>query len=236
MPKGKLIVVDGLDGSGKATQTELLVEALKKRGYPVMKVSFPNYESDSSALVRMYLHGDFGSKPSDVNAYAASAFYAVDRYASYKSEEWGKFYDNGGIVIADRYTTSNAIHQCAKLPMEERMGFLYWLYSFEYGYLKIPMPNEVFYLMVEPEISQKLMTERYHGDETKKDIHEGNIGFMKASYEAARLCINFTTPWVVVHCDDGQKMRSIDDIQKELLDCMLKWLAENYDAKGDSHA
>ena len=115
---GKLIVIEGLDGSGKATQTALLEKTLLAQGLPVRKVSFPDYQSDSSALVRMYLSGKFGPKADDVNAYAASCFYAVDRYASYKTG-WQSFYRQGGIVLADRYTTSNAIHQCAKLPPRE---------------------------------------------------------------------------------------------------------------------
>ena len=110
LKKGKLYVIEGLDGSGKATQSQLLYESFARKGLPVRKVSFPNYESDSSALVRMYLRGDFGRDPSDVNAYAASSFYAADRFAGYKAD-WGPFYEEGGIIIADRYTTSNAIHQ-----------------------------------------------------------------------------------------------------------------------------
>ena len=134
--RGRLIVIEGLDGSGKATQAKLLAETLAKQGKAVREVSFPDYESDSSALVKMYLAGQFGKDPSDVNAYAASSFYAVDRYASFK-RDWGKFYNEGGIVIADRYTTSNAVHQCSKLPEEAWDGFLDWLFHFEYDLLGI---------------------------------------------------------------------------------------------------
>ena len=118
MSKGKLIVIEGLDGSGKATQAKLLAQHLASQGLPVREVTFPDYASDSSALIKMYLAGQFGSKPDDVNAYAASSFFAVDRYASYKTD-WGRFYEEGGVVIADRYTTSNAVHQCSKLPPEQ---------------------------------------------------------------------------------------------------------------------
>ena len=157
MKKGKLYVIEGLDGSGKATQAQALYEKLRERGILVRKVSFPNYASDSSAPVRMYLRGDFGRDPSSVNAYAASSFYAIDRYAGFKSD-WGTFYENGGVIIADRCTTSNAIHQCAKLPRDQWDIFLQWLFHYEYDLLGIPAPDAVIYLLVDPEVSQKLMT------------------------------------------------------------------------------
>ena len=182
--KGKLIVIEGLDGSGKATQAKRLVEQLQAQGKQVRKVSFPAYESDSSALVKMYLAGQFGKDPSDVNAYAASTFYAVDRFASYKTE-WGRFYEDGGIVVADRYTTSNAVHQCSKLPEEEWDSFLEWLFAFEYQLMGIPAPDAVVYLRVDPAVSQKLMTGRYQGDESKKDIHESNLDYLARSRRAA---------------------------------------------------
>lgn len=154
---GKLIVIEGLDGSGKGTQAALLVKNLEARGLAVRKVSFPDYASDSSALVKMYLSGQFGSDPSDVNAYAASTFYAVDRFASFK-RDWGTFYGEGGIVVADRYTTSNAVHQCSKLPREQWDSYLRWLFDFEYRLMGIPAPDAVVYLSVEPAVSQSLMT------------------------------------------------------------------------------
>ena len=120
---GKLIVIEGLDGSGKATQTKMLCDRLEKEGKKFLKVSFPDYRSDSSALVRMYLSGRFGEHPDDVNAYAASSFYAVDRYASFK-ENWGKRYNDGRLIIADRYATSNGIHQCSKLPEDRWQEYL----------------------------------------------------------------------------------------------------------------
>ena len=184
---GRLIVLEGLDGSGKATQAALLEEALRREGKPVKKVSFPDYASDSSALVRMYLSGQFGSRPDDVNPWAASSFYAVDRYASYKAG-WGEFYQKGGTVLADRYTTSNAIHQCAKLPPEEWDGYLDWLFEFEYQKLGIPAPAAVIYLRVDPALSQKLMSGRYGGDEAKKDIHEKDQEYLARSRRAADYC------------------------------------------------
>ena len=143
MSKGRLLVIEGLDGSGKATQAKLLASHLAESGCKVMEITFPDYESDSSALVKMYLSGQFGDKPDDVNPYAASSFYAVDRYASYKTK-WGSFYEAGGIVIADRYTTSNAVHQCSKLPPEQWDDFLRWAFDYEYRLLGLPAPDAVF--------------------------------------------------------------------------------------------
>lgn len=212
---GKLIVIEGLDGSGKATQSELLEQALQMQSFPVLRVSFPNYESESSALVKMYLHGDFGSDPGDVNPYAASAFYAVDRYASYK-QLWGRFYQQGGIVLADRYTTSNAIHQCSKLPEDQWDDFLSWLFVFEYQQMGVPAPDHVFYLRTDPEVSQKLMTSRYQGHEEKKDIHERNLDYLARSRLAADYCAK-TLGWQTVQCSPNGVLRTVEDIHQELL-------------------
>ena len=214
--KGKLIVIEGLDGSGKATQAKRLVERLQAEGKAVRKVSFPDYESDSSALVRMYLAGQFGTDPSDVNAYAASTFFAVDRYASFK-KDWAAFYNEGGIIVADRYTTSNAIHQCCKLPQEQWESYLDWLFTFEYKLLGIPAPDQVIYLQVDVEESQKLMTGRYQGDESKKDIHEGNLAYLLHSRKAADYCAS-RMEWEVVSCFSEGKMRSIEEIHAEVSD------------------
>ena len=212
---GKLIVIEGLDGSGKATQARRLYEALEARGLPVRKISFPDYESDSSALVKMYLAGEFGKDPDSVNAYAASTFFAVDRYASYKTN-WGDFYREGGIVIADRYTTSNAVHQCSKLPREQWQDFLQWLFDFEYRLMGIPAPDTVVYLQVDPVVSQKLISGRYNGDESKKDIHESNTGYLNRSQQAARYCAE-TLGWKTVHCVRDGAMREIADISREVM-------------------
>lgn len=212
---GKLIVIEGLDGSGKATQARRLLETLEQQGRKVRKVSFPDYESDSSALVKMYLAGKFGTDPSAVNAYAASTFFAVDRYASFKSG-WGAFYADGGIIIADRYTTSNAVHQCSKLPEEQWDEYLNWLFDFEYRLMGIPAPDAVVYLQVDPVVSQQLMSERYHGDESKKDIHESNACYLSRSQLAAMYCAK-VLGWKTVHCVRDEKMRDIDDIAAEIL-------------------
>lgn len=169
--KSKIIVIEGLDGSGKATQTKILCEKFSALGKKVTKLEFPNYESPAAAPVKMYLDGEFGDKPDDVNAYAASAFYAVDRVASYL-QFWKKECDNGGVILSDRYVTSNIIYQMSKLPKEEWNSFIDWLNDFEYEKLGIPKPDLVIYLDVEPEVSQKLMEKRYGGDNSKKDLHE----------------------------------------------------------------
>lgn len=215
MDMGKLIVIEGLDGSGKGTQAAELAKNLEIKGLPVRKISFPDYASDSSALVKMYLSGQFGKEPSDVNAYAASSFYAVDRYASYK-RDWGKFYEGGGIIVADRYTTSNAVHQCSKLPRPQWDEFLGWLFDFEYRLMGIPEPDVVVYLSVDPAVSQQLMTGRYQGDESKKDIHEGNLAYLQRSREAAEYC-STALGWKEISCCENGKMRSISSIQEEIL-------------------
>jgi len=216
---GKLIVMEGLDGSGKGTQTAELVRALEAKGRRVMRVSFPNYGSDAAKLLDDYLHGAFGNDPSDVNPYAASTFFAIDRYASFHLN-WKKFYEEGGIIIADRYTTSNAIHQCAKLPDEAWDAFLEWLFTYEYQQLGLPEPDAVVYLRVDPEISQKLMSGRYEGDESKKDIHESNVPYLRRCREAADYCTNHLG-WRAVECVSGDEMRSIEDIHAEVLSIVL---------------
>ena len=211
MKGGKLIVLEGLDGSGKATQAKLLAEHLARQGLPVKEITFPDYASDSSALVKMYLAGQFGDRPDDVNAYAASSFYAVDRYASYKTG-WGQFYEQGGVVIADRYTTSNAVHQCSKLPPEQWEDYLPWLFDYEFRLLGLPAPDRVIYLQVDPAVSQKLMTGRYHGDESKKDVHEKDTEYLARSRRAAEFCAAHLG-WQTVHCTEDGQMRSIQEIQ-----------------------
>lgn len=215
MAKGKLIVIEGLDGSGKGTQAAELAKNLAAGGAPVRKVSFPDYASDSSALVKMYLSGQFGKDPQDVNAYAASTFYAVDRFASFK-RDWGGFYEGGGIVVADRYTTSNAVHQCSKLPQEQWDAFLAWLFDFEYHLLGIPSPDLVVYLSVDPAVSQRLMTSRYQGDESRKDIHEGNLAYLRRSRLAAEYCSS-RLGWRQIECCRGGQMRTVEAIQADIL-------------------
>ena len=212
---GKLIVLEGLDGSGKATQAKLLADALAQQGRQVRSVTFPNYESDSSAPIRMYLSGQLGEHPDDVNAYAASTFYAVDRYISYKTG-WEQFYQTGGINVADRYPTSTMVHQCSKLPRDQWDGYLDWLVPFEYEKIGIPAPDEVIYLQVDPAVSQKLMTGRYQGDEAKKDIHEKDTEYLERSRAAAEYCAD-KYQWRRVECTSSGAMRSIEDIHASVM-------------------
>lgn len=211
---GKVIVIEGLDGSGKATQTARLYELLSARGVQVRRVSFPDYDSPSSALVKMYLNGEFGSDPGDVNGYAAAAFYAVDRYASFK-KDWGKAYDDGAVILCDRYATSNAVYQMTKVPQCEREEYLRWLEELEYCRLGIPRPDLVIYLDVPTDISQSLMSCRYDGDESKKDLHERNLAYLAQCGESAHYSA-MKLNWNVISCVRDGKMRSIDDISAEI--------------------
>lgn len=222
---GKLIVIEGLDSSGKQTQTELLYNVLKECGQNVKKISFPCYESNSSALVKMYLAGDFGKNADDVNPYAASSFYAVDRYASYKTD-WGIFYEKGGVVIADRYTTSNMIHQAGKInDLTQRDSYLEWLYDYEFKYLKLPKPDKVLFLEMEPEVSRKLMESRANKitGESEKDIHEKDKNHLAKSYESA-MYVAEKFGWKIVKCVKDNCLRSIEDIHEELLGYVKKEL------------
>lgn len=215
---GRLVVIDGLDGSGKTTQFDRVGEYLERRGTSYKKICFPDYDNPSSALVKMYLAGEFGSDPDAVNAYAASSFYAVDRYASYK-KFWQADYEQGRLILAARYTTSNAIHQMAKLPEGEWDAYLAWLEDYEYGRLGLPRPDRVIFLDMPPHISQRLMTRRYAGDESKKDIHERDRAYLlscraSALYAAGRL------GWQVIACAEGDEPRVVEDITRELQHCL----------------
>ena len=211
---GKLIVIEGLDGSGKSTQLQLLEARMKKAGIPITAISFPDYESDSSALVKMYLSGKFGKKADDVNPFAASLFYCVDRYASYKTK-WGKDYNSGKTVISGRYTTSNAIHQTSKLDENEWKPFLDWLYDIEYEKVGIPKPDLVIFLDMPIEVSQKLLTGRYHGDEGEKDIHERDVDYLNKCRRAAKFVADYSGYKTVLCARDGEP-RTPGDISDEI--------------------
>ncbi len=212
--KSKLIVIEGLDGSGKATQTKLIAETLSARGYSVKRLEFPDYESPSSALVKMYLNGEFGGSPGDVNAYAASAFYAVDRAASFL-RDWQRDCQNGTVLLCDRYCTSNIIYQMAKVDPSERDGFIRWQADFEYDKLGLPRPDLVIYLDVEPEVSQKLMEKRYGGDNSKKDLHESNLGFLLSCRESALYGVEHCG-WRLINCCENGDIRSIESIAADI--------------------
>lgn len=211
---GKLIVIEGTDGSGKSTQFRLLTDRLASEGLQFQKLVFPQYSEPSSALIRMYLGGEFGSSPSDVNAYAASAFYAVDRYASYK-KVWGQWYENGGLVLSDRYTTSNAVHQASKEPEEGREGFLKWLYEFEYDKLGLPRPDLTIYLDVPTDFTQMLLRGREQATGTHADIHEQDTTYLATCRRTGKAAAAFYG-WTVIECVRDGKMRSIEDIHEEI--------------------
>ena len=212
---GKLIVFEGTDGSGKATQTALLCEELERRKIPYKKLTFPRYDEQSSALIRLYLSGAFGDKPEDVNAFAATTFYAVDRYASYK-QDWGKFYEDGGLLIADRYTTSNAVHQTAKLPPQQRQAYLDWLFDFEYHMLGLPEPTKVIYLDLPTELSEKMMRKRESDTNTSADIHEKNREYLQHCRENAAFVVDYCG-WTKIDCAENGQVRSIENIHAEVM-------------------
>ena len=209
-----LIVMEGLDGSGKGTQTAMLAQHLRKCGVPVRTITFPNYDSPSSALVKMYLSGEFGKDADSVNAYAASSFYAVDRFASFRMD-WQKDYEAGTLILADRYVTSNMVFQMGKLPREEWESFAHWLDDFEYGKLGLPRPDAVLYCDMPIEISQKLLSARYQGDEGKKDIHEKDLAFLKHCRDGAMAACSWVG-WQQIHCAQGDQPRSVEDIHAEI--------------------
>lgn len=217
---GKLIVIEGLDGSGKSTQLELLEKNLKAKGVDCKAVSFPNYDNPSSTLVKMYLGGEFGKKPGDVNAFAASVFYSVDRYASFKAD-WGNYYNDGGTIVSGRYTTSNAVHQCSKLPENEWTSFLDWLYDFEYNKIAIPKPDKVIFLDMPIEVSQKLLSKRYKGDETKKDIHESDTEYLAKCRKAAVFTAEYSN-WEIIPCSENGEARTIEDIAQDVLNSVFQ--------------
>ena len=193
---GRLIVFEGTDGSGKATQSRLLCEHLQRENIPYKNITFPQYGKPSAAMVQEYLDGNLGRRPGDVNAYAASLMFSMDRYASYK-QDWGAFYEAGGLVIADRYTTSNAVHQVSKLPPEERTVFLNWLFELEYG------------------ITEKMMRSREAATGTHADIHEQDEAYLRSCREAAREIVK-DCGWTVIHCAKGDAPRTVEDIHNEV--------------------
>jgi len=215
MKKGTLIVIEGTDGSGKETQARLLCQALEKKGLSVNFLSFPCYGTPACAPVEMYLGGKFGKKPEDVSPYAASVMYAIDRYASFKTK-WAATYEKGEIFVADRYTTSNAVHQAAKLPPEEQAAYLKWLYDIEYNKIGIPSPDLVVYLDLTPEASGKMLKERSGKPGVQHDIHETNGEFLRKSRENA-LGIAWDSGWEVVTAGDKNGPYTKETIHAKVL-------------------
>ena len=212
--RGKLIVFEGTDGSGKATQSRLLCERLARENIPYQHINFPRYGKPSAAMVQEYLDGNLGKHPGDVNAYAASLFYAMDRYASYK-QDWGPFYEAGGLVVADRYTTSNAVHQASKLLPGERKDFLRWLFDTEYRLMGLPEPDLVLYLDMPTEITEKMMRQREAATGTHADIHEQDETYLKNCRTAAGH-IAEDCGWAVIRCGRDGEPRRVEDIHAEV--------------------
>ena len=219
---GKLIVIEGLDGSGKSTQEELLKKRLSDAGVKVNFIKLPNYDDPACELVKEYLAGRFGKKPGDVNAYAASAFFAVDRFASYNCY-WKDAYKKGEVFLADRYTTSNAYHQLTKTDKSEWDSYLSWLEDFEYNKMGIPKPDTVIYLDMPIEVSQKLMTGRYNGDESKKDIHEKDVEYLNSCREAAEYACK-KLGWERVECSRDGEPLPIEEISDSIFILVAKAL------------
>lgn len=212
---GKLIVLEGTDGSGKSTQFRRLCQRLEAEGRNFHRIVFPRYQEESSALIRLYLGGAFGEKPGDVNAYAASSFYAVDRFASYR-QDWGDIYESGGLILADRYTTSNAVHQGSKVPEAEREAFFRWLYEFEYDRLGLPKPDLVCYLDMPTELSVDLLRNREEATNTKADIHERDSSYLAQCRTCAREAAE-VLGWQRIPCADREgTLRTIEDIHGEI--------------------
>lgn len=221
---GKLIIIEGLDGCGKSTQTALLEKYFEDNSVKFKKIKLPDYDSKSSTLVKMYLGGEFGKNADDVNAYAAGAFYAVDRFASYKLD-WGKDYEKGTLILADRYATSNSIYQMEKIDEDKWDEYLDWSADFEYNKIGIPKPDLVIFLDMPVDVSQRLMTSRYNGDEGKKDVHEANVDFLNNCRKSA-LYTAKKQGWAVVPCSDGINPLPIKEIHNTILDFVKKELKE----------
>lgn len=212
--KGKLIVLEGTDGAGKATQARLMAQHLERAGVSFRQVNFPRYGSPFAAPVERYLQGDLGKKPGDVSAYAASTLYAVDRYASYR-QDWQGDYEGGKLILADRYTTSNAVHQAPKLPEGERWDYLDWLFDLEYRRLGLPEPDLVIYLDLPTELSLRMLRQRQEASHTRADIHEKDGAYLRACRESAREVAR-RLGWRLVDCARDGAVRTVEDIHEQL--------------------
>ena len=222
---GKLFVIEGLDGSGKQTQSNMLYHRLLEQGYKIIKKEYPNYKSESSALVKMYLRGDFGKKPEDVSPYISSTFFAADRYASFKTE-YETYYLDGGLVITDRYTTSNMVHQASKIhDLQEKEKFLSWLWDLEFNIYKIPIPTQVFFLDVKPETAIEMMKNRDNkfSHEKQKDIHEISKNHLQDSYNNALYLVEKYN-WEVIDCSAENGIKSLEEINQILYDKFIPYL------------
>lgn len=221
MMKGKLIIIEAGDGCGKATQTKALFEHLQRDGRRIRKVEFPDYGSDSSALIKLYLKGEFGKHADDVNAYAASTFFAVDRYASFRMN-WKKEYDEGAIILADRYTTSNMVHQAVKIKDKgERERFLDWLWDFEFVKMGLPIPDAVVFLDVPPHISNDLIAKRAQAEHSVKDIHEADQAYLKRCYDAYHELVG-KYDWLKIDCTANGELKTVEEIHEAVYESVCE--------------
>lgn len=220
MSKGKLIVLEGIDGSGKSAQYRRLCSRMEMQKIDYNHIVFPRYDKESSSLIRMYLSGQFGSHPSDVNPYAASTFFAVDRFASYR-EDWGKIYENGGLILSDRYTTSNAVHQGSKLPENELEDFFGWLYDLEYSKMGLPKPDLVIYLDVDVKTSLSRMAFRQQSTNTKADIHEQDTEYLERCLKTARKAAKYYG-WQTIDYMKNGKERELEEKNQEIFQLILQ--------------
>ena len=222
MANGKLIVLEGIDGSGKSAHYRRVCEKFKRDGIPYEHIVFPRYDNDSSALIRMYLSGQFGSHPNDVNAYTASTFFAVDRFASY-NQDWGEKYRAGSFILSDRYTTSNAIHQGSKLPDDELCDFFAWLSDLEYNKMGLPKPDLVVYLDVTIELSLARMRRRQIKTHTSADIHEQDVQYLERCLHTAGKAAEYYDWHRIAFLKDGVE-RDIDEKNEEIYRLILSEL------------
>ena len=221
---GKLIVFEGTDGSGKSTQFSLLTKRLEEEGTAFHRLRFPRYDQESSALIRMYLGGQFGSDPGAVNAYAASTFYAVDRYASYL-QDWKQDYEQGALFLADRYTTSNAVHQGSKMDPVQRQDYYGWLYELEYEKMGLPKPDLVILLDMPIELTRQLMRHREEETSTHADIHEQDLSYLEQCRASAKTAAQYYG-WHVINCAKDGAIRTIEEIHEEVYNIVKKCLEE----------
>lgn len=213
--KGKLIVIDGLDGSGKTTQLQKVYDTMKTLDERVIMISYPDYANESSALIKLYLNGDLAKNPQEINAYAASSFYAVDRFASFK-QFWESYYNDGYTIIAGRYVSSNAIHQMVKLPQVEWDSYLKWLDDYEYTKLCLPRPDKIIFLNLPTKIATQLIELRYNGDQSKKDIHEMDLNYQLKCQASARYAAEVQS-WFIVECSKDNAILPVEAITKQIL-------------------
>jgi len=219
---GKIIIIEGLDGCGKTTQVDLLKNTFTDCRF----LTFPNYESFAGEIIQEYLDGKISEPDTQKSAYSASSFYAIDRYISYR-KDWRVDYEQGKNIISARYTTSNAIYQMTKLSRDEWENYCHWLYDYEYQKLGIPAPDEVIFLDVPVEVSQKLLSERYQGDDQKKDIHEADPAYLQHCHDAALYAGSIGKPWQFIQCCENQKLRPVGEIQKDLIQIIRKIIESN---------